>query len=335
MKELKWGIIGSGQIASAFADDIKLTANKGQTIQAVLGHTLDKAKEFAAEEKIPAYFDNLDNFLQQSNVDVVYIATPHTLHYEQTLQCLAHKIPVLCEKPLAINIQQVQEMIAASKQHNTFLMEGMWIRFLPSIKKVLSLIHEDAIGDIVCVKADMSYRAPHDPNNRFFDPDKGGGSLLDLGIYPVYLALLLLGQPHTIQAQARLTNEHIDEGCAALFHYTGGAYAVIESSLIAQMEWEAIIYGDKGKIKIMRPWNEIPRAIVVETYDDEKTTTYPCHWEGRGLQFEIDEVYSCIQQGKIESEYFGHHSSLDLMETMDEIRKQTGIQYPEDRNLNL
>ena len=329
MNEFKWGIIGPGQIASEFADDLKLTENKGQIIQSVLGHTFDKTKAFAEEKKIPQYFDKLDAFLQQSDIHAVYIATPHTLHHDEVLQCIARKIPVLCEKPLAINRQQVKEMIDASEKDKTFLMEGMWIRFLPSIKKVLSLIDEDAIGNIVSVKADMSYRAPHDPDNRFFNPEKGGGSLLDLGIYPVYLAHLLLGKPNTIQAWARLTNKYIDEGCAALFHYANGAYAVIESSLIVQTEWEATIYGDKGKIRILRPWNEMPSAIEVEAYDGKKTTHH-CQWQGRGLQYEIDEVYACVQKGKIESEHFCHHFSLDLMDTMDEIRRQTGIQYAED-----
>jgi predicted dehydrogenase len=208
-------------------------------------------------------------------------------------------------------------------------MEGMWIRFLPSIQKVLELIEEDAIGNIVSIKADMSYRAPHEAGSRFYNPEKGGGSLLDLGVYPVYLSHLLLGKPNTIQAWARLTDKQIDESCAALFHYNKGMYAVIESSLVIQMEWQAKIYGDKGKITIQNPWNETPRAIVLEAYDG-KSTTYPCQWKGKGLHYEIDEAYSCIQKGKIESELFCHRFSLDLMETMDEIRRQTGIQYMED-----
>jgi predicted dehydrogenase len=329
MNAFKWGIIGTGQIAGEFAADCKHAGFKQHTIQAVLGHTLDKARAFAAKTNAPQYFDNLDAFLQQSDIDAVYVATPHTMHCTATIRCLARNIPVLCEKPMAINKRQVKEMVDAAAQHQTFLMEGMWIRFLPSIKKVLSLIDDNAIGKVLCVKADMSYRAPHEPGSRFFEPDKGGGSLLDLGIYPVYLAHLLLGKPNAIQAWARLTNKQVDEGCAALFSYTGGAYAVIESSLVIQTNWEAAIYGETGKIIIHRPWNEMPRVIELVRYDG-KTTMHHCEWPGRGLQFEIDEVYNCIQQKKIESEHFCHHFSLDLIDTMDEIRKQTGIQYAED-----
>jgi Predicted dehydrogenases and related proteins len=329
MENFKWGIIGPGQIARDFAEDIRYAQHKKHIVQSVLSHTLDKAKEFAEEERAPRYFDDIDRFLQQSDIDAVYIATPHTLHHEQTVQCLQHKVPVLCEKPLAINSGQVQEMIDAAKTHQTFLMEGMWIRFLPSIQKVLSIIDEGTIGRVVCVKADMSYLAPKEPGSRFYEPEKGGGSLLDLGIYPVYLALLLLGRPTTIQAWARLTEKKIDEGCAAIFHYHNGAYAIIESSLVIQQEWQAFIYGEKGKIRIRRPWNEKPEGIEVDIYNRD-ITIHRVEWKGRGLQYEVDEVVECIRRGKLESRLFDHASSMLLMETMDAIRKLTGIRYPED-----
>jgi predicted dehydrogenase len=193
----------------------------------------------------------------------------------------------------------------------------------------LSVINEDTIGRVLCVKADMSYLAPREPDSRFYEPEKGGGSLLDLGIYPVYLALLLLGRPKAIQAWARLTEKKIDEGCAALFEYENGAYATIESSLVIQQEWQAIIYGEKGKITIRRPWNEMPQGIDVEIYNGP-VTTHRVEWKGRGLQYEVEEVVKCIEQGKIESELFCHRFSMDLMETMDEIRHITGIEYPQD-----
>src|SRR5262245_59330281 len=167
METFKWGIIGPGQIAKEFADDIKHAEHGKHVVQSVLSHSLEKAKEFALEEKAPQYFDNLETFLKESEIDAVYIATPHTYHYEQTLKCLEYKKPVLCEKPLAINHGQVKEMIAAAEQHNTFLMEAMWIRFLPSINKVLSLINGNEIGRVLSVKADMSYLAPREPDSRF------------------------------------------------------------------------------------------------------------------------------------------------------------------------
>lgn len=334
MDTFKWGIIGPGEIAREFVDDIKRTQHGNHIIQSVLSHSMHKAKAFAEEEQAPQYFDKPDAFIQQSDIDAVYIATPHTLHYEETMQCLEHSIPVLCEKPLGINAGQVKDMVSAAEKHNTFLMEGMWIRFLPSIKKVMALIDEGIIGNVLCVKADMSYLAPKEHDSRFYDPEKGGGSLLDLGIYPVYLALLVLGRPDSIHAWAHLSDKKIDLGCAARFQYNNGAYATIESSLVIKMEWQAIIYGDKGKIRILRPWNEKPKGIEVELYDGT-IVTHHCEWGGRGLQFEVDEVYACLQNGKIQSDLFGHRPSIELIETMDEIRSQTGIQYPEDREFDF
>jgi predicted dehydrogenase len=329
MENFTWGIIGPGNIAKEFAHDLAMVKSACHRVGAVLSHEMQKAEVFAEEEHAHQAFDDLESFIQDAEVDAVYIATPHSLHCEEAIQCLRNNIPVLCEKPLAINTAQVQEMIDASEQHNTFLMEGMWIRFLPSIQKVLSLIEGNVIGNIISIQADMSYVAPREQGSRYFDPKLGGGSLLDLGIYPVYLSHLLLGRPDKIQAWARLTKDQIDEGCAALLHYRNGVNAIIQSSLVMKTPLQAVIYGDKGKITILENWNEKPKGIIVELHNGQKTV-FACNWEGRGFQYEIEEVYYCIRAGQTECKYFCHHFSLDLMMTMDEIRKQTGIEYPYD-----
>lgn len=325
-----WGIIGPGNIATAFASDLRLIGPVAHRIGAVLSHDLEKAAGFAEKEDAPRYFDNLELFLQEAQVDAVYIATPHPLHHEETLQCLRHHKPVLCEKPMAMNHWQAKEMVDAAIHYNTFLMEAMWIRFLPSIGKVLDLIDEDAIGKILSIRADMSYKAPEDPASRYFDPIKGGGSLLDLGIYPVFLAHLLLGRPTGIRAHARLSDRQIDEGCVAILEYGNGAHATIESSLVVQTERTASIYGEKGRILIDTPWNEKPARILLTPYEGDEQT-FPCAWDGHGLQFEAEEVYRCISEQKIYSERFCHSFSLDLVSTLDAIRQQTHITYPADQ----
>jgi predicted dehydrogenase len=329
MDTFKWGIIGPGAIAREFAHDIKRITSLRHEIVAVMSHKMDSAVAFAEEEHVPLFYTDIELFLEKGGMDAVYIATPHVFHHRETLRSLQHNIPVLCEKPMGMNEEQVKEMIALSAKHSTFLMEAMWIRFLPSISKVLSLLNDQVIGNILCVKADMSYKAPRDMDNRYFNPELGGGSLLDLGIYPVCLALLLLGKPDEIKAWARLSQDKIDEGCAALFHYPHGVYAIVESSLVIQTELVATVYGDKGKIRILRPWNETPERIVVELYDGQ-IQEYPCEWEGRGLQFEAEEACRCIMAEQIESEKFSHLFSIQLIETMDEMRRQTGIVYPAD-----
>jgi len=329
MDTFSWGIIGPGNIATEFAHDLEQIKSARHRIGAVLSHSLEKAAAFAEKEDAPRYFEDIDSFLREAKIDAVYIATPHPLHHEATLRCLQHKLPVLCEKPLAMNSREVKEMVEAATKNQTFLMEGMWIRFLPSILKVLTLLESNAIGKVLSIKADMSYKAPFDPESRYFNPSLGGGSLLDLGIYPVFLAHLLLGKPTSIKAFARLSDKQIDEACAAVLSYGNHAYALIESSLITQTALTATIQGETGRIHIGTRWNEKPSGIILTSFDGIELQ-YPCEWEGHGLQYEAEEVYHCVRQGKLYSDKLCHQFSLDLMATLDAIRQQTQIIYPAD-----
>ncbi|RYZ34136.1 MAG: Gfo/Idh/MocA family oxidoreductase, partial [Sphingobacteriales bacterium] len=268
------------------------------------------------------------HWLDEVQPDIVYIATPHPDHFQQALDCLQRKIAVLCEKPMTVNAEQCRQLIEAAKENKTFLMEGMWIRFLPSIQMVLRLIEEGKIGKVISIKAATTFKAPPDENSRYFNPDKGGGSLLDLGIYPVYLALLLLGTPRSIKAIAKLTDENIDENCSILFQYRSGAYAMLESSLIASGDAPAEITGEKGTIKIYHPWFEKANGIEL-TVEGEGKIIYPCPWNGHGMQFETEEVLNCLAEEKIESDLHPLSASLDLISTMDEIRRQIKVVYPQ------
>jgi predicted dehydrogenase len=325
MQVTRWGIIGPGNIAYDFASDLKLIKSP-QQIVSVLGHTPERTNKFAEEFNVPHSYTNFNDFIRNEKPDVVYIATPHPQHFEQTLHCLEKKIAVLCEKPLALNARQANELIGASKKQNTFLMEGMWIRFLPPLQKVISLTTEDKIGNIVSIKASIGYKAPDDPSSRYFDPALGGGSLLDLGIYPIFLSCLFLGRPNTIKAVATLTEKNIDEACSVLLHYNGGQHAMLESSLASQTDLPAEIAGEKGTIKILHPWFEKSKAIELLLYEKDKTL-YPCEWEGHGLQYEIQEVLHCLQTNKIESSLMTHDLSLTIVEVMDEIRRQINVTY--------
>lgn len=329
MEKFIWGVIGPGSIAKEFADDLKY-AGAEHAIGAVLSNKPEEAREFAKEKNAPQYFDDINEFLDKAKIDAAYVATPHPLHYGEVMQCLERKIPVLCEKPMAMNARQTKMLTEASVKNNTFLMEGMWIRFLPSIKEVISIIEKGRIGDILSIKSDLSYVAPKDPNNRYFNPHLGGGSLLDLGVYGVFLSMLLLGKPKTIDAFAKLNAQHVDENCVALFHYENGAYTILQSSFVMQTELMATIYGDKGKVTMLSAWNEKPQGIKLEFYDGTSEFR-KCEWEGRGFQYEIDEVYDCIKKRKIFSDKLDHSLSIDLSETLDEIRKLSGIKYPFDK----
>ena len=187
MESRHWGIIGPGNIACQFAADLQLL-EKPQPIFAVLSHRKESAAEFAAEWKIKGSYTGLAEFLQHPGLNAVYIATPHPHHFDQALACLEKGLPVLCEKPLTLNAEQTGLLIKASQKNKTFLMEGLWIRFLPAIRQLLSIIDQGMIGNIVSINASISFKADQDEDNRFFNPELGGGSLLDLGIYPIFLA---------------------------------------------------------------------------------------------------------------------------------------------------
>jgi predicted dehydrogenase len=264
--------------------------------------------------------------IKGGNIDVAYVATPHPLHYDAVLECLANRIPVLCEKPLTINAEQCSHLIDTSRKNNTFLMEAMWLRFLPSIQQVLTILKEDRIGKIISVKATITYKAPADDTNRYFDPEKGGGSLLDLGIYPVFLAMLLLGTPSVIKAIGKLTDKGVDESACMLFKYDSGQYAMLDSSLVKDTLVPAEITGEKGVIRILDPWFEKATGVELTT-DGEGSVVYPCKWEGHGLYFEVDEVMDQLRDNKISSDQMPHEFSLAILKVMDEIRKQIHVTY--------
>ena len=325
MKLTKWGIIGPGNIAHTFVKDLSLL-RKSQQVTAVLGHDRQSTYDFAKEYSIPDYYIELRDFVKNKNIDIAYIATPHPQHFEQALICLQNKIPVLCEKPMTINADQSRHLIAVARQNNTFLMEGMWIRFLPSIQLAQRIIEQGMIGKVTSMRASISFKAPHEPENRFFDPELGGGSLLDLGIYPIFLALLILGKPCSIKAIAKLSEEGVDEACSVLFHYKNGSHATIESSLVSTLDIPAEIVGEKGIIKILNPWYEKASGIELQLNGEGKII-YPCHWEGHGLYFEAEEAIRCLENNTISSDLLPHELSLNMIRIVDEIRTQINVTY--------
>ena len=332
MKSYTWGIIGPGNIAHHFAEDIKLVEPM-QEITAVLSDNEESANKFADEFRISKRFIDLDKFIRESGVDIAYIATPHPSHYEQIKACLANGIPVLCEKPIVLNTRQFDELIQLSVTKKTFLMEGMWVRFLPSFITLLKMVNEKVIGDVMRIKATMGFEAPYDESNRFYDPAKGGGSLLDLGVYCIFLSILLAGEPSMVKAFGKLSDKRIDEACGIILGYDS-AYAILESSLLTAEKKPAEINGTEGMIKILDPWYEKSPGLAVEMKDGKKNKI-SLAWEGHGLQFEIKEVVDCVYRQKIESDLMHHSLSRKLLEIMDEIRSQTGVYYGEKEKTTI
>ena len=325
MRTFNWGIIGPGNIARDFVKDLELV-EVPQRVSAVVGHNAESTEAFAEECNGCRSYTDFNSFLESETPDAVYIATPHPMHFEQTLSCLKKQIPVLCEKPMTINAEQSAQLIEAAREKNTFLMEGMWIRFLPSIDNLLEIIRSGTIGRIISISASMSYKAPKDPDSRYFDPALGGGSLLDLGIYPVFLTHLLLGKPDRVEASGTLSEKGIDKSCSMFFKYKSGQKAVLESSLLEQNEEPARIVGEKGTIRVLNPWFEKSKGLELQLWGEEPVV-YPLEWPGHGLQFEIQEVLNCLQDKKIESAKLSHGFSLDIIQSLDEIRNQIHVTY--------
>jgi predicted dehydrogenase len=326
-KTFKWGIIGCGRIAHKFADDIQAIA--GASIYAVATRSLDKAKDFAKAYNAPHALDSYEALLKVEYLDAIYIATPHVLHAENAIMCLNAKIPVLCEKPLAMNAREVSQMIAAAEANNTFLMEALWTRFMPPVNKALELIQAGEIGELHSVKADFGFAAEFKPGGRLFDTALGGGSLLDIGIYPVFLALLLFGKPEHIDARAILGPTHVDSICGILLKFSSDKLAMLDSTILSDTKTEAFIYGSKGHIHIHRRWHEMT-SLSLHLKGGGEAQNFEFENRCLGYKYEAEEVMHCIASGKKQSERMSHAFSTLLIETLDAIRQKAGIVYPAD-----
>ncbi len=314
-----WGIIGTGRIARKFARELQLVPNT--KLIAVAGSDLARAKAFAAEFGADFAYATHDEIVGTPNLDAVYVGTTNDHHCADALLCLNHKIPVLCEKPFAMNSTEVQQMLEAAQRNNTFLMEALWTRFLPSIKKIKELIEADTIGKIKTIRADFGFNASKAaPLSRVFVPELGGGSLVDVGIYPMFLAQLFLGKPIAVKATATIGDTGVDEDCSMLFEYGTGQLAVLYSSIACKTPTEAFINGEKGYIHILPRFHGVNGGFTLAIYDgshDGAKTHYNFDWWGDGFTYQIQEVMDCIKAGKKQSDLMSHAFSLALMETLD------------------
>lgn len=325
-KTINWGIIGLGKIAHKFAQD--LAQVKDARLLAVASTSSGRAQDFATTYGAPHAYGSYEGILECPDLDVVYIATPHNLHYSSTLLCLNKGIAVLCEKPFAIHARQAAEMIETARAQDTFLMEALWTRFLPVTEKALELIESGAIGEVLSVKADFGFKAVFEPRSRLYDPVLGGGALLDIGIYPLFLAQLLLGKPASIKALAHIGPTGVDEETGVILQYAGGQMAHLHASIRSKTKTEAFIYGELGAIHIHTRWHESTALTLLKHEQRPLDFTFPMR--GRGYNFEAQEVVHCLQEGLKESQRWPLKSTQSLMELLDAIRREAGIVYAED-----
>jgi predicted dehydrogenase len=326
---IRWGILGCGKIARKFAGDLQWVGDaKLVAIAAREQLTADAfAKDFPVEYKHNSYKALAEN----PEVDVIYIATPHALHFEHVMLCLQHKKAVLVEKAFAINYGQAKQMIDFAKSQQTFLMEAFWTRFLPHYLKVKELIADGRIGAIRYINAEFGFRPTPPVSQRIYDPILGGGSLLDVGVYPVFLALDLLGKPDGIQAYMVPAPSGVDEQCSIQFKYNNGAMANLFSSFATNLATGADIAGDQGRIRLTHRFHG--PTTELEFYPgvvDSKQAVAFEKAKGNGYEYEAQHVTDCIKKGLTESPLRTHIDTLILTQTLDQIRSMVGIRYPTD-----
>ncbi|MEY4115100.1 MAG: hypothetical protein RLZ76_1793 [Bacteroidota bacterium] len=329
MNKIRWGILACGKIAKKFAADLKLVED-GELI-AVASRDVERAKQFAADFPAKYVFGSYEELVNCDEVDAIYVASPHSHHHEHTLLCLNHGKAVLCEKAFAINQQQAKEMIELARTKKVFLMEALWTRFLPHYLKVREMIAEGKLGELKGVLANFGFKPPEPVSQRLFEPALGGGSLLDIGIYPVFLAQSILGVPDSITAKMDPAHTGVDEQCSMVFHYKNGITANLFSTLASNLETDADIFGTKGRIRLTNRFYE-PSATI-QYYPDIITsrTIIPIEKEaGWGYQHEIRHVNECLQKGLTESPVWSLDDTFNLMQTLDRIRKEMGLIYKVD-----
>lgn len=320
--KIRWGIVGLGGIAHTFAKDLKLVEDA--ILTAVASRNITKSKGFSNEYNSKYAFGSYTELFKCDEVDVVYIATPHTFHVDIAIEAMKYGKHILCEKPMGVNISEVEKIIAAAKNNQVFLMEALWSRFNPTIRKVKQLVAEGAIGKLGYVNADFAfYGLDRDKEGRVLNPNLAGGSLLDIGIYPIFLSYLLLGMPKNIKAAANFYKTGAEIQTSMLLEYDD-AQAVLYSGLVSNSEMKAQISGSKGTIFLDPRWHETQGYTIIK----DETTHFDLPTLGKGYTYEIEEVHSCLQQGKLQSEIWSHQNSLDLIKLLDDVRKEANIVFP-------
>jgi predicted dehydrogenase len=320
---VRWGILGTGDVAGQFAHDVQFVDHA--ELVAVGSRTLDKAEGFAERYGIRRPHGSYASLAADPEVDAVYVASPHPWHEEHTLLCLRRDKAVLCEKPLALNARQGERVVAEARRRDLFLMEAMWTYFFPAMERVRHCLQEGRLGDIHLVKADFCFRIDYDPAFRLFNMDLGGGALLDVGIYPIALAQLVFQEaPVAVRSVAHRCDTGADDRAALMLEYAGGRCALLTCASRMELEQTAVIAGSDARIEIPR----FSQPDCFRVVSPGTTTEERFERSGYGYAYEARHVGECLRQGLRESPVMPHRRSLELLGVMDAARAQWGLRYP-------
>ncbi|MFF2212007.1 Gfo/Idh/MocA family protein [Streptomyces antibioticus] len=324
---VRWGILATGGIAAAFTAD--LVDLPDAEVVAVASRTETSARAFAERFGIPRAYGGWEALAEDPDIDVVYVATPHSAHRAAAGLCLKAGRAVLCEKPFTLNVREAEELVALARQEGRFLMEAMWMYCNPVVRRLKALIDDGAIGEVRTVQADFGLEGPFPPSHRLRDPAQGGGALLDLGVYPVSFAHLLLGEPDRISAQAVLSAEGVDLQTALALSWNSGALAALHCSVTGGTGTTASVTGSRGRIDIPAGFFHPDRFVLHRTgHDPEEFTADPSDGPRTTLRHEANEVMRALRAGETESPLVPLNGTLAVLRTLDTARHQTGVHYP-------
>ncbi|MDC6351669.1 Gfo/Idh/MocA family oxidoreductase [Zeaxanthinibacter sp. PT1] len=322
-QKIRWGIIGLGKIAHSFAKDLQLVEEA--ELYAVASRSKDKAVDFGEAYGVRETFGSYEELFNCNEVDVVYIATPHMAHCDWSIKAMEAGKAVLCEKPLGVNSREVESMIEASGKNNVFLMEALWSRFNPSIAKVKELVDAGELGSVKYLHADFAFYAlDRSEEGRLLNPSLAGGSLLDIGIYPIFLAYLMLGVPDRILSTTKSHSTGVEVQAAMILEYPG-SMALLYSGLTSRSEMKAEISASRGSFYLHSRWHE-SQGYTIDRSGKQEYFELPTI--GKGYSHEIMEVHECLRSGKTQSALWSHQNSLELVGILDQVRQQNDLLFP-------
>lgn len=325
-KKYKWGILAAGKMAAKFTKGLKMLENV--ELYAVGSRDKDRAKQFADEFGFKKYYGSYEELANDKDVDVIYIASPHSYHFEHTMLCLKNRKAVICEKAFALNSMEVEEMIAEAHRQKVFLMEALWPPFQPIYKKAMDVLRRGEPGKIIHLNARFGFQAPFNPADRKFNLDLGGGSLLDIGIYAVIDALTFMGVPSEITAKASFTKTGSEDSISIIFKYTDGRMATLYSSFRTAAGIGCDLFCENGNLFFSRGRDMSQRLnVAINGKENKEYSLLP---DGMGYPFEASEVMKCLDEGKLESDVVPLQYSRDLINTLDRIRESVGIVFPKE-----
>ena len=314
-RPVRWGFIGTGKIAKTFARDLALI-DEGEVV-AVGSRRRETADTFGDEFNVARRYDSYEALVSDPDVDAVYVGTPHPMHFENASLALHHGKPVLVEKAFTMNGAEASELVDLARQRGLFMMEAMWTRFLPHVVALRDLVNSGVLGELVMVEADHGQWFAEDPNFRLFSPELGGSAMLDLGVYPVSFASMLLGTPSRMAAMVDPAFTGVDGQASMIFGYDTGAQALLTCTSAARSATRACVTGTEARVEIDADFYAPTSFRLISRSGD--VTPYTFDVAPRGLRYQAIEVAKCLEEGILESPVMPLDESVSIMHTMREV----------------